>query len=257
MVKLTGKEQSFFQKNGYLVKKNFVDIKLIEALQEKVLEHLDTRVEPFELEQEVRYPGSPMTQTEIGGDTIRRLRLAYTRNKVFENWAENKKVQLVLKALFNSDLLYLVQSHHNCIMTKQPQYSSETHWHKDTRYWSFKNNNLINTWLPLGDETIDNGCLQVIPKTHLWKTPEERLDDQLFLRKNLQINKSWINKRVNVELCKGDLLFFHASIFHAAGRNLTKKSKNAVVFTYHSDDNAPKKNSNSVKHTEILLEPIV
>lgn len=250
---ITEKEQSLFQENGYLIKRNFVGCKLIEKLQDKVSGHLKNRVAPFELEQEVEYPGSPLTQTEIGGDTIRRLRLAYSRDNVFENWAKNNDVTTALRLLFQSELLYLVQSHHNCIMTKQPQYSSETHWHKDTRYWQFENNHLINTWLPLGDETIENGCLQVIPQTHLWKTPTDRLDDKLFLRKDLPENKSWINKKVNVELQKGDLLFFHAALFHAAGRNKTHQSKNAVVFTYHSDNNFPLNNTNSVKYSEINL----
>ena len=253
MVNITNKNLIFFQENGYLIKKNFVDCKLIEKLQGKVLEHLENRIAPFELEQEVMYPGSPLTQSEIGGDTVRRLKLAYSRAKVFESWAENEAVIAALKVLFQSDLLYLVQSHHNCIMTKQPQYSSETHWHKDTRYWNFENNHLINTWLPLGDETIDNGCLQVIPKTHLWKTPVDRLDDKLFLRQDLYKNIPWIQNGINVELQKGDLLFFHAALFHAAGRNNTKLSKNAVVFTYHSEKNKPLINTNSTKYSEISI----
>jgi len=251
---ITETEKSFFQENGYLIKRKFVDTHMINSLQSKVIEHLQSRVLPFELEQEVQYPGSPLTKNEIGGDTIRRLRLAYNRDPIFKQWAENKKVRMVLKSLFESDTLYLVQSHHNCIMTKQPQYSSETHWHKDTRYWNFENNQLINTWLPLGEETRENGCLQVIPKTHEWKTPEKSLDKLLFLRKDLEENNTWINQKVYVELQKGDLLFFHAALFHAAGRNLTDQSKNAVVFTYHSDNNVPIQNSNSVTHSDVLLD---
>lgn len=253
MTNITQSEIEFFKEKGYLVKKNFVSTDALVNLQNKVSEHLIQRIKPYELEQEVHYPGSPRTTTELGGDTIRRLKLAYSRDDVLASWAKDAAVKQVLKSLLESENLYLVQSHHNCVMTKQPQYSSETHWHKDVRYWNFENNQLINTWLPLGDETIENGCLQVIPRTHLWKTPVDRLDDRLFLRKDLPANKEWLDQAIDVELQEGDLLFFHAALFHAAGRNQTNQSKNAVVFTYHSDKNTPLENTNSIQFDEVTL----
>ena len=228
-------------------------LSVLKSLQNTVFEHIQGRVKPYELEQEVKYPGSPKTKAEMGGDTIRRLLLAYRRDKVFKQWAENSHIVAIIKSLLQAQSLYLVQSHHNCIMTKQPQFSSQTNWHKDTRYWNFENNNLVNTWLPLGDETIENGCLQIIPKTHLWNVPKDRLDDRLFLRKNLTENQQWLDNSINVELQKGDLLFFHAAIFHAAGRNKTNKSKNTVVITYHSENNKPLVSTNSVRFAEIEL----
>lgn len=250
---MTPQEQQFFQENGYLIKRNFVDLQMLSQMQKVIKDHLVKKVEPFELEQEVNYPGSPKTLAEKGGDTIRRLLLAYGRHDVFKQWAKNAHVLSVLAQLFKSQSLFLVQSHHNCIMTKQPEYSSETHWHKDIRYWNFQHNFLINTWLPLGDETVENGCLQVIPGTHKWNVCKDRLDKRLFLRKDLKDNQKWLDQSTSVTLNQGDLLFFHASLFHAAGRNHTQVSKNAVVFTYHTDDNAPIEGSKSVKFDEIAL----
>ena len=165
---ITQKEKIFFKENGFLIKKKFVSLDLLSEIQNKVYDHLKNRIQPFELEQEVDYPGSPKTQNETGGDTIRRLKMAYTRDVVFKDWSEDENVLQVIKALLDAQSIYLVQSHHNCIMTKQPQYSSETHWHKDIRYWNFYNNQLINTWLPLGSETIEKGCLQVVSKSTYW-----------------------------------------------------------------------------------------
>ncbi len=234
---LSKQEFDFFQQNGFLIKKQFIEVSAIDKLQHVVFKHLQVRVEPFELEQEVHYPGSPKTITEEGGDTIRRLLLAHSRDDIFKNWQLNKKATTILKQLFASNELYLVQSHHNCIMTKQPRYSSMTNWHKDTRYWNFQNQQLINTWLPLGNETVENGCLRVLPASHLWNTPQKLLDERLFLRKDLAENQEWLQKSIDVELQKGDLLIFHANLFHAAGRNHTEVSKNAIVTTYHSENN--------------------
>ena len=234
---ITLDEYNFFQRNGYLVKKQFIQSHKVEKLQNKVIEHLEKRIMPFELEQEVHYPGSPKTKNEIGGDTIRRLLFAHMRDDLFKKWQLNKNATAIIKGLFHSKELFLVQSHHNCIMTKQPRYSSVTNWHKDTRYWNFDNQQLINTWLPLGNETLENGCLLVIPGSHLWDTPQECLDERLFLRKDLIENLPWLDKAIPVELHKGDLLIFHANLFHAAGRNNTETSKNAIVSTYHCEKN--------------------
>ncbi len=250
---LSDKEIKFFQTNGYLVKRNFVAIESVESINKEVKNALIQRIEPFELEQQVDYPGSPKSLDSEGGDTIRRLLLAYSRGKEFQDWATNKNVLAVLQTLFQSKTIKLVQSHHNCVMTKQPQYSSETHWHKDIRYWSFENNHLINTWLPLGDEVIKNGCLQVIPKTHDWHVPIDLLDERLFLNKDLPESKIWIDQAVDVELKRGDLLFFKAALFHAAGKNHTNDSKNALVYTYHSEKNQPIAGTKSTLHNEVKL----
>ena len=251
--KTSAEDLQFFHENGYLIKRNFVDLDQVDTIKQVVKQQLNDKVEPFELEQQVNYPGSPKSVTEKGGDTIRRLLLAYQRHPIFKQWAHNEHVLAVITKLLKADQLYVVQSHHNCVMTKQPEFSSETHWHKDIRYWHFDNNVLVNTWLPLGDETTLNGCLQVLPGSHVWNTPKDRLDERLFLRKDLPENQAWLAKSTNVELRVGDLLFFHAGMFHAAGRNHTTVSKNAVVFTYHSENNAPKAQTKSVKYNEVLL----
>lgn len=68
-------------------------------------------------------------------------------------WAISAEVHHTLAQLFGRDDIVLSQRHHNCIMTKQPGYSSATLWHQDNRYWWFDTENLISAWLALGEET--------------------------------------------------------------------------------------------------------
>ena len=39
-------------------------------------------------------------------------------------------------------------------------------FHQDYTYWQCVTPDLITIWIPLDDVTIDNGCLQYIPKSH-------------------------------------------------------------------------------------------
>ncbi len=162
-MKLSPEEIQQFKTEGYLVFRQLIDMELLNEIRTQTKNHLSLRLPPFELEAELGYPKAPQSIDEEGGHTIRRLLLAFSRDSSYREWGKNRVVKSVLQQLFDSEKIYLVQSHHNCIMTKQPDYSSKTMWHRDVRYWKFANAELINSWLAMGSEVNENGCLKVIP----------------------------------------------------------------------------------------------
>jgi len=124
-------------------------------------------------------------------------------------------------------------------MTKHPGYSSVTSWHQDIRYWRFDRPELVSTWLALGTENVDNGCLLVLPGSHRWDLDPGRFDASLFLRTDLPENEKLLATAVPVELERGDVLFFHSRTLHAAGQNQSTTVKRTLVYTYRSEDNQP------------------
>jgi len=147
----------------------------------------------------------------------------------------------------------LSQCHHNCVMTKQPGYSSATLWHRDNRYWQFDEPDLVSFWLAITPETRNNGCLRVIPGSHRFDLIPERYDAAKFLRPDLPENKALMAKSVRVELQAGDAVFFHSQLLHAAGRNLTSETKLSLVYTYHAKANAPVRQTRSARFPSILV----
>lgn len=215
--------------------------------------HLARAVAPVEYEADVGYPGAPTSKEARGGHTIRRLLQAYARDPLFAAWATDPRVVARVQQLFARPVV-LPQAHHNCIMTKQPGFSSATHWHQDIRYWSYARPELINVWLAWGDETVDNGCLILLPGSHTQEFAPARLDAALFLRPELPANQALIETHVYAHLSAGDVLFFHARTFHAAGRNSTHETKFSLVYTYRPNDNPPRAGSRSSGYEEIALE---
>lgn len=232
-------ESRSFDRDGYLVVRGLCREPLRQALLETSRAHLEPVLGPVEYEADVGYPGSPTHRGAEGGDTPRRLLNAYSRDDAFRCWSTGRAVGDHLRALFERQDILLSQSHHNCVMTKHPGYSSATLWHQDIRYWSFDRPELISVWLALGSETARNGALKVIPGSHRFDLDRGRLDGALFLRPELEENRSLIEDALAVELEPGDALFFHCRLFHAAGMNLTEEVKLSAVFTYHTSDNAP------------------
>jgi phytanoyl-CoA hydroxylase len=243
-----------FQRDGYCVVRGLAEPALCAAMTKFARAALAAESAPVEYEADVKYPGAPAHRDAPGGHTIRRLLQAYSRDRLFQEWALNPEVLARLRQLLGSQLI-LPLAHHNCIMTKQPGYSSVTHWHQDIRYWSFERPELVNVWLALGSESPDNGCLHILPGSHSLDIERKCLDDALFLRDDLPENKALLATQVNVELNAGDVLFFHCRSFHGAGRNHTSQTKFSLVFTYHSVDNQPLPGSRSAALPEIVIAP--
>lgn len=207
---------------------------------------------PVEYEADTRYPGAPESRDAPGGRTVRRLLQAYARDAVFREWATAAPVAGRLRQLLGPRIA-LAQAHHNCVMTKDPAYSSLTSWHRDIRYWSYTRPELVSAWFALGEERIDNGCLLLLPGSQAMDFDASRLDAAQFLRTDLAENAALLRTQVAAELEPGDVLFFHCRLFHAAGHNRGTQTKFSAVFTYRALDNAPLPGSRSAGQSDVVL----
>lgn len=242
-----------FAADGYAVLRGLVPAAICDAIAAEVQDSLHPVLAPAEFEAEVGYPGAPDSRDALGGDTPRRLLNAYTRFPALRPLVTSAEVARQLRAVMGTERVQLSQCHHNCVMTKAPGFSSATLWHQDIRYWAFERPELVSLWMALGDETVENGALQVIPGTHREAFASERLDEARFLRPELPENQALIANARPVELAKGDVLLFHCRAFHAAGRNHTDRVKLSCVFTYHAADNRPLPGSRSARYESIEL----
>ena len=170
-----------FKIDGYVVLPQLLSKDETQNLRSLTLRHLKQRIKPFELETELNYPGSPANQGSVGGATIRRLRDAYRRDNLYQQYAKQPEVIKAIQTILDESTVWLNPNHHNCVMTKHPKYSSETLWHRDTRYWNFSNKYLINTWYALGDELEANGAMKILPGSHRWDVRDQALDEKQFL----------------------------------------------------------------------------
>ncbi len=246
-------EVTRFRENGYAVARGLLDAAGIARLRAQALAALAAKPDPRELEHEVGYPGAPRSAEAPGGGTPRRLLDAYARGGALAEWARDPRLLTRVQALLDSRELWLCQAHHNCVMTKHPRFSSDTGWHQDLRYWSFEGRDLVNAWLALGAEYPANGGLHLIPGSHRWTGLGERLDEARFLRPDDPANRAAIATADSVNLEAGDVLFFHAGLFHSASRNLTDELKLSVVFTYHPPGTTARAGTKSASRPEIPL----
>ena len=248
----TAEEAAQFSRDGYQIVRGLVPAEACAQMRASAERDLAAAVPPVEYEADTQYPGAPQSLEAPGGRTVRRLLQACTRDAGFREWATAAPIVARLKQLLGPQIA-LSQAHHNCVMTKDPAYSSLTSWHRDIRYWSFERPELVSVWLALGEERQDNGCRLLLPGSQAMGFDATRLDAAQFLRTDVAENAALLDTQVCAELNPGDVLFFHCRLFHAAGHNRAAQTKFSAVFTYHTIDNPPLPGTRSAAAAEIPL----
>jgi phytanoyl-CoA hydroxylase len=223
-----------------------------DAMLQVVQRHLRAAIPPIEYEAEVGYPGAPASLDAPGGKTARRLRNAWRRDPSFQQWASDPRLLAMMAQLLGEEVC-LSLAHHNCVMTKHPDFGSATGWHRDIRYWSFTRPDLISVWLALGPENTRNGGLQFIPGSHRTPIAAHQLDALDFLRPDVAENQALFAQGIAPQLQAGDVVFFHSGLFHAAGRNASAAVKASVVFAYRGESNLPIAGSKSAAAGDVDL----
>lgn len=245
-------EVEYFERNGFVIARGLASRERCERMKAVAQRHLAVEVEPLEYEAQIRYPGAPTSLDAPGGRTVRRLLQACARDALYKEWATSPTIANRLRQLLGPQL-EMSQAHHNCVMTKNPAFSSATSWHQDIRYWSFEKPELISAWLALGKEHEENGCLWLVPGSHRIEFRREQYDDDRFFRADSDESRKILQAKIAAELDEGDVLFFHCRLLHSAGRNRTGLIKFAAVFTYHSAGNRPLPGTRSASLPEVVL----
>lgn len=248
----TAEQVAQFSRDGYQIVRGLVPADACARMRASAERDLAAAVPPIEYEADTQYPGAPQSLEAPGGRTVRRLLQAYARDAGFREWATAASIITRLKQLLGPQIA-LSQAHHNCVMTKDPAYSSLTSWHRDIRYWAFERPELVSVWLALGEERRDNGCLLLLPGSHAMEFDASRLDEAQFLRNDVAENAALLQTQIYAELNPGDVLFFHCRLFHAAGHNRAAQTKFSAVFTYHTAGNPPLPGTRSAAMPEIPL----
>lgn len=249
---LSPAEQEQFRRDGFLILRGFTGADQVAALRAIAVDHLQREIAPLEYEADLHYPGAPSSRSAEGGRTVRRLLQAQGRHPAFTHWLAQPALLIRLHQLLGPEVL-MPLAHHNCVMTKQPRFSSDTGWHQDIRYWQFQRGELINVWLALGAERARNGCLRIVPGSHRLELAQDRFDAAAFFRADLAENQPLLAQAVSAELDAGDVLLFHARVLHAATRNFTDQTKFSAVFTFRPGDNRPVPGTRSASLPELLL----
>ncbi|UVI32754.1 phytanoyl-CoA dioxygenase family protein [Paenibacillus spongiae] len=114
-------------------------------------------------------------------------------------------------------------------LLKPPHGGGEKPWHQDMAYGPLAfNKSVIGVWIALDEAGIDNGCMHVIPRSHMdGATPHYALRDWQICDANVPVERN-----IAVPLQPGGILFFHGLLYHGTPYNFSPKRRRALQFHY-------------------------
>lgn len=106
------------------------------------------------------------------------------------------------------------------------------HFHQDNQYTRFEGPGL-NIWFALNPMTPDNGCLQVVPRSHLRGTLESDDAGDGDAHRKTKIEPADF---LPVRMRAGDAIAFSRLTVHGSGPNVTNEPRVAFAVQFHRDD---------------------
>jgi phytanoyl-CoA hydroxylase len=114
-------------------------------------------------------------------------------------------------------------------LLKPPFHGAEKPWHQDTAYFDYTPlGGVIGIWIALDAATVENGCMQVVPGSHL-QGPAQH-----YHVRDCQIadGRVDVDQAVVVPLEPGGALFFSGLIHHGTPPNMSADRRRALQFHY-------------------------
>lgn len=195
----------YYIENGFCIIKNIVDDSIID----------DMLLVYNEIKRDKEYT--------INNDFLNsgRLTSSVIRNRVVGNIKGAAKKILPLFV----DISFASIENGGAFQIKPPSKESMLNPHQDTPIIDETKFYATYVWIPLHDVDVNNGCLSVIPRSHLWGNHQRSLNIPWIYDKEV---KSLWKKMIDLPIQKGDIICFDPALIHGSGKNKTNKERLAI-----------------------------
>jgi phytanoyl-CoA hydroxylase len=226
---LTPEQVAAYNRDGYVIVKNFLTQQEIKKLYEIATEDDTLRRHAFDLND------------QSGKKT--KLTLWYTPgDDAYGLLTKSRRMVNAVDQLMDGDAP--VCHFHSKLMQKEPKVGGAWEWHQDYGYW-YKNeflfpDQMTSVMIAITEANKENGCLQVIKGTHKMGRVEHG-----FAGEQVGASQRYVDlalktmELVYVELQPGDALFFHPNLLHRSEANLSQHSRWSLICCYNRSSNVP------------------
>ena len=242
---MTAEQKSLYERDGYVLIKNFCSEAEIDKLYKTALEDDAMRKNALDL-------------NDLSGKKTR-LSLWFTPgNDVFGYLTRSHKVIDGVADLLGHETP--VCHFHSKLMQKEPKVGGAWEWHQDYGYW-YKNqfmfpDQLISVMVALTPANKENGCLQVIKGSHkLGRVNHGFSGEQVGAYITMVNNALKTMELVYCELEPGDALFFHSNLLHRSEANLSDHPRWSIISCYSLQSNLAYNETSTSWHTPVEIVP--
>ncbi len=105
-------------------------------------------------------------------------------------------------------------------------------WHQDHPYW--KGSHKVSLWVALDDANIENGCLKVVPGSHVQTIEHADVSDGKGFGYRLESSQAQEEQAVSTPIAAGGAIVFHDLTLHASHANTAGTDRWVWIPTYRS-----------------------
>eukprot|EP00252_Welwitschia_mirabilis_P023734 TRINITY_DN6799_c0_g1_i1.p1 TRINITY_DN6799_c0_g1~~TRINITY_DN6799_c0_g1_i1.p1 ORF type:complete len:270 (-),score=57.94 TRINITY_DN6799_c0_g1_i1:436-1245(-) len=244
---ITPEEIEFYHQNGYVHLKGVLSEEEVNELEKEFMAFIrrDVHVEGKDFCDMSADYSKPIDDYSVINIMLPSRYNPALRNNIYERRAAS-----IARQLLGQDMVL----DYDQLLAKPPNKPDAIfHWHQDLAYWPItKDTRTASFWLAIDNSTVENGCLQFVPGTHL--EPELRGHGTLHGDRNkshtISATLSEKDKPKPAELMRGDATVHHERILHGSGGNYSKTSwRRAWVIAYRSEETVKEERRRGFTHS--------
>jgi len=174
-------------------------------------------------------PDADPAATADRADLIRKFGNFTDTSPALLRAAMSSRLHAVLDALMGQGRVLLQEM----ALVKPPKISGDKPWHQDAAYFRGSDPHLMfGVWIALDPATRENGCMEVIPGSHL-RGPAPHVPAEDINLCTIRPDLVRLDERVALPMDPGDVLIFHSLIHHYTAANRSNRRRRALQFHYH------------------------
>ncbi len=225
---LTNDQVSQFKSRGFLKSNRLLNDPQIEELREelaRVVRDKDSKTpQPFRIVNLTGNPDAPVWQIVNIWEASEPYRRLVFNTQLVEEVAQLSGTNQI-------------RIWHDQIQFKPAVSGGVTAWHQDHPYWDIiQPASQVTAWVALDDADEDNGCMSMVPGSHLWGNQIRFLETQKDFN---GLPSRFEDHALEVCRCpvrKGEVHFHHALTWHGSHANKSGRPRRALAMHYMTED---------------------
>jgi ectoine hydroxylase-related dioxygenase (phytanoyl-CoA dioxygenase family) len=124
---------------------------------------------------------------------------------------------------------------HTTVWLKEPRSESFVPWHQDATYFGLAPFEHVTAWVALTDSTVENGCVQIIPRSHGTgqRTHFDQPDPKAMLSRGQTLADTIDESRaVDLVMSAGEISLHHTLTAHRSGINRGGERRIGIGVSY-------------------------
>lgn len=226
---LTDEQIAFFKANGYVNGGKVLsdeEVDILRAEMERVIANKDNPNvrQPVLLRNLAGNPDAPVWQ----------IVNIWEASEPFKALISHPQITEGLAQLTNATELRIW---HDQIQYKPAQIGGVNMWHQDAPYWPIiAPMTEVTAWVALDDVDEENGCMSMVPGSHLWG---DNIDFLHTLKNYEDMPSEFNGHKIQVVRCpvkKGEVHYHHALTWHGSHANTSGRPRRAIALHYMPQD---------------------